>query len=468
MSDIVTTQIFTDGEKGITATKMNNIVAGSTIQTDFYANKPASSTLDPTDQLLELKSSGSYARITGAQLSSSVAGQLPLATTSQPGMLNTISGNATDFVDGTNHCQNLANAVKTVGIRSYNALGNSTFECDQFNCGATVANPATATRLIDRWFNQKIGTLVASFRQTVGAANEVLVPGSNFAISRNFLRTTITTAEASLATGDNLTLYTQIEGPNFRELQYDVHSVQLLVRSSVAGLKFGLGIRDPGATTKSLTKLGTITSANTWTLVSFPNIPVFPSGNFSTAPGTLGYLLSICLAAGTALTAPANDTWQNGNFIGATGQSNFASATGTFDVAFVQHEPGAVCSTPIDKPFVQNLDECLRYFAKSYDYAVKPGTNSSLGARYMTVQPQNTQYVQGPTPFPKPMAKDPTVNIWSTDGTANAVQISAGANVSVTGAVGNVGQSGFGYMQLASSQSANYQVQFHYSSDTGW
>src|SRR5215471_13733070 len=102
MPDIVTTQIFADSEKGITATKMNNIIANSTIQTDFIANKPAGSALNPTDQLLELTSGGTYARITGAQLASSVAGQLSLANTSQSGMLHQTSGNIGDYCGGDN------------------------------------------------------------------------------------------------------------------------------------------------------------------------------------------------------------------------------------------------------------------------------------------------------------------------------------------------------------------------------
>ena len=102
MPDIITTQIFADNEKGITAAKMNNIIANSTIQTDFVANKPAGSALNPTDQILELTSGGTYARITGAQLSASVAGQLALANTSQSGMLHQTSGNIGDYCGGDN------------------------------------------------------------------------------------------------------------------------------------------------------------------------------------------------------------------------------------------------------------------------------------------------------------------------------------------------------------------------------
>lgn len=80
MPDIITSQVFSNGEKGITATKLNNIVGDSVIQPDFYNAKPSSPTLDPTDQLLELKGTGAYARITGSQLINSVGSQLAAAT----------------------------------------------------------------------------------------------------------------------------------------------------------------------------------------------------------------------------------------------------------------------------------------------------------------------------------------------------------------------------------------------------
>lgn len=474
MPDIVTTQIFSDGEKGITATKLNNVVSQSVIQPDFVLNKPTSATLDPTDQLLEVKGAGTYARITGAQLSSSVAGQLPLADATQNGMLRKVSGLTTDFVDGTNNCQNLASApgITLMRLRSINALGNPNFEVDQINVGTVVANPATGTKIQDRWLYQKAGTLVASAGQISAAAGDVLVPGTNFAITSKFHRITLTTAQASLGANDNLTLLAQLEGPSFRELQYDVHSPSLLVRSSVAGLKFGLSIRDPATTTKSLVKLCTITSAATWTLIQLPNLPVFPSGNFSTAQGVLGYLLSICLAAGTTLTAAANDTWQNGNFIGAVGQDNFASkaTSSTFDIAYVSHEPGAVCTTLIDKPFQQNYDECLRYFSKSYDYGTKPGTVTNNGLFTLMINTGvSATAASGYVPFPKPMAKVPTSLLLynHATGASQSIRDHAGTDHAITGQAG-LGERGFAQLTYSTVAASSGWVYGHYSADTGW
>ena len=55
MADIVTSRVFVDGEKGITAAKLNDIVASSVIQPAFYTSKPTAGTADPADIALILK-----------------------------------------------------------------------------------------------------------------------------------------------------------------------------------------------------------------------------------------------------------------------------------------------------------------------------------------------------------------------------------------------------------------------------
>jgi hypothetical protein len=432
MSDIVTSRIFVDGEKGITAAKLNDIVASSVIQPAFYTSKPTAGTADPTDIALILKS-GAYA-------------QVPVST---------LGGSATQA------------QIWSTRLRSFNAVGNPTFEVDQRNVGNVVAAPNGL--IIDRWAASKGGTMAISAGQRSAAASEVLLPGTNFAISRSFLRITLTTAQASLGASDNINIYSQIEGPQFRELQYDVHSISVLVRSSVANLNFGIALRDAATTTKSLLKLATIPVANTWTLLTFPNLPVFPAGNFVTTPGSMSYYFGICLAAGVTFTAPANDTWQNGNFIAAAGQSNFAASpvNSTFDIAFVQHEPGSVCSTLMDKPFVQNLDECLRYYQKSYDYPTAVGALTQAGARAMLSVAASSSMASGPLSFHKPMAKLPTVTCYNhATGAVNSVRDGTGADHTPT--PNSVGLSGFPTMTLSPVVSAATMVYVQYTADTGW
>src|SRR5215475_4654183 len=442
MSDIAAGYTFVDGEKGITASKLNNIVAGAVIQPSFVTGQPASSTLDPTDNLLEVKSGGTYARITGSQLISSVGSQVDV--TSQ---------------------------ITALRLRSFSAIGNGTFECDQRTAFTGVSNSGWA---LDRWSLSRTGTMTGT---AIGTPGVVQVPNTSFDITQSFLRVTLTGQEVSLGAADFWVLQQAVEGPVMRELYDDVHSLALLVRSSVATLKFGVALRDGAATTsRSLTKLVTLGAANTWTLISLASIPSFhsttPTTAWSLAPGTAGYFLNITLACGTTYTSAANDVWQTGNFLGATGQSNFAAqaVNSTLDIAFVQHSPGSNTDL-MDLSFGQNLDGpfgCLRYYAKSYPYGTKAGT-SSVAAGLQPCIPA-TPASGGTTSsvllvngiFPKVMAKAPTVVSYGYTGVTNAVTAAGGSDSSVT-SVGQIGDRAFGVYSLSAAVPINVNFNGHWT-----
>jgi hypothetical protein len=445
MPDIVTSRVFVDGEKNITAQKLNDIVASSVIQPVFVSAKPPASTVAPTDNLLVLTAAGSYAKA-------------PFQT----------------VIDSVNAALNTNAQIWGVRLRSFQALGNNTFEVDQRTAGTGVVSPATGTFIQDRWQYAKVGTMACSASQTSAAAG-INLPGTSFAITRNFLRITLTTAQASLAAGDTLSIAHSVEGPRWRELQNDVHSFQILVRTSVAGLSFGIALRDsPG--TKSLTNLLTIPAANTWTLLTLPNLPVWPAGNFVNTSGNTGYILNISLAAGSTFTSPANGTFQNGNFTGATGQSNFAASpvNSTFDIAYISHEPGALCSNPpMDCDFQTNLDACQRYFYKSQSYGILPGFAPTGAGNFQIsafAPPGNLGLAVNWPPFSKPMAKVPTVILWSpaVNNTPNFVYdytSSAGRAVSTY----NVNEKGLSSASLSTAATvAGAWLGAFMSADTGW
>jgi hypothetical protein len=398
--------------------------------------------------------------------------QIPLASVSTKGLLNQTSGLTTDFIDGTNNSQPLQPVIWSARLRSFNAIGNPNFEVDQRNVGNALTNPATGIFAQDRWQVIRVGTMGINTLQSVAAitGRNLFVPGTTFGISNNFLVCTLTAQETTLAAGDLWIINQNIEGALLRELLFDVSSISLLVASSVANLKFSVAIRDPATITKSLVKLCTIPNANTWTLIPLPNLSVFPAGNFSVTPGQLGYMLSITLACGSTFTAPAADSWQNGNFVAAPGMSNFAASpvNATFQIAFVQHEPGPLCTTLIDKPFSQNHDECLRYFSKTYDYGVKPGTVT--GAPVCSIASQGNADIAGWIPFVKRIAKSPAggIGIYNhSTGAIQSIQTRAATNIAVN-SINNLGESGFGGLTLASAPAANMPCYFHYVADTGW
>ena len=396
----------------------------------------------------------------------------PVATATTAGLVPTPPNSTTTYLRGDATFATLATDIQptiwSVRQRSWNSVGNSSFECDQRNIGTALTNPANGTFIQDRWIVQKsaLTGAVNTALQDVSTA-PIVIPGINFGITSKYQRFTVGTAQASLATGDYYLLRQNIEGPRWRELALDVHSCSLLVRSSIASLVFSISLQD-NTFAHSLVKQCTLGAANTWTLVTLPNLPVW-SGTFSTAPGQVGYLFSIVLAAGATLTAAANNAWQTANILGVTGNSNFlATLSATFDIAFVQHEPGPLCSTLIDYPFTQAYDDALRYYCKSYDYGTAIGTITNNGIVPLT---DVAGAFLGPIRWPKPMAKTPTlVNTYSHDtGALNSLWDSNTAtHRAVTGIIG-LGSTGMaGLTATGVVAGTGFYGYSHYIADTGW
>ena len=439
MADIVTSRQFTDGERGITAQKLNDIVGSSTIQPAFYTSKPTAPSADPADIALILKA-GAYA-------------QVPISA---------LAGSATQA------------QIWDTRLRSFNAVGNPNFGVDQRVCGGT-GNYGGAGNITffqcDRWqISNSAATGRNSAQKQTFSTGAVKIPGTNYYITNSILTFNLTTAQASLAAAEYLVLMQYVEGPQLRELIGDVHSISLLVASSTA-LNFSVFLRSVDGK-YSLTKLCSVPGGNVYTLVTLPNLPVWaPGGTWDTSPGAQGYYIGICLGAGSDWTGPA-DTWQNSTngFFAATGTDNWFSkpVNSTFDIAFVQHEPGPLCTTLMDKPFTQNLDECLRYYAKSYIYNMVAGTVSNNGiAAWISIL--NSSVGNGNVSFPKPMAEVPTVTLYNfATGAANNIQGSDAANRGVTAA--NIGQIGFDAVNFGATVSGSVILshQGHWVADTGW
>ncbi len=360
----------------------------------------------------------------------------------------------------------LSQNIWNVRLRSFNAVGNPNFEVSQRNCNTAVTNPNVAF-IEDRWQGFTAGSMSYTAQVQTPTFAGITIPGTTYTISNTYLNITITAQDASLAATDRMSIFQAVEGPYTRELVNGVHSMSLLCRSSVAGLTYGMVLQDPSAAVY-LSKLCTIPSANTWTLVTLPNMPAFPSGrSFSTVPGVQGYWLNITLAAGSSIIGSANDSWQTANKTGAFGQSNFFSNVvgSTFDLAFVQHEPSSTASQLIDKPFNMNIDECKRYYSKSYDYSKIAGTNDVTGPGVFDFVKGVGSYFVGGLRFPKEMAKHPAVTIWHPTGAINTLKTNT-VDQAVTSVTG-LGNNGFDQIHVTLSGTPT-ECYAHYTADSGW
>lgn len=398
-----------------------------------------------------------------------------IADTNNPGLVNELSGASTDYLGGDNQCHALpATAVDpfSMRLRSFNSLGNPGFEVNQMATPNGTTNPASNLRLVDRWFFQKSlsgAGVVNAGQGTPGAGlTPVVVPGTNFQITNNHLFCTVTTQQASLAAGDFLSFCQTVEGTRFRELKNDVHSLSLLVQSTVAGMTFGVAIRD-NASKYSINYLCTIPNASQWTLITLPGIPIWtPSGTFGSTPGTVGYTIWITLVAGSNYLPAANGVWNSGNFIGAAGQGNFLAqpVSSQFSCAFIQHEPGSACTTFQDVPFERALDDCLRYYQKNGQYGSPPLTANQWQVIGQWI---STTTIRSSLSFPKRMAKTPTMRLTGNTGAVNTVYIDGIGQVAISGVPG-VFDCGLQGVTLAATPAATpaISVLAGWDADTGW
>jgi hypothetical protein len=388
----------------------------------------------------------------------------PTAISTDPGNIATLGSDSLILVPQSQ--------IWSARLRSFNAIGNPTFEVDQRNVNGSVSYPAGSqfAAQCDRWFvakNAATGVIAGAAITSASAATNL--PGTSFGITRGGLQCTVNTAQASLAAGEYLYLQQTVEGPNFRELVSDVTSISILCQCSIASFPFAIALRTTAGSSYSLV-LPCTTSAtpNALTLITVPNIPIWtPSGLFSLSPGNGAYILSVCLGAGSTYQAPSTGSWIAGNYFGYTGQPNFlATASATFTLRFIQQEPGSACSTLIDKPFSQNLDECLRYYQKSSAYGTLPvqGGQTLIGNLLL-----GTTSVRSGIRFPKRMAKVPSIQTCGLAAATNAVFLDASSAAAfVQTYSSNDSEVASMVLTAAGPATGAINVLGEWTADTGW
>lgn len=441
MSQIIGGHTFVPLEKNIDDVKLNAITGGATITAELISTQTLTTSAVTNDQFLVLKAAGTLARILYDDLATSL-------------------GSASGMVG----------AITSVRLRSFNAIGNPSFEVDQVNVN-TALNLGLNTKICDRWYGNK-NAATAVIAAQANNNNNSDVPGTNYRISTTSLNIGVSTPQATLAAGEYLFVNQVLEGSQIREIIDDVFSVSLLISATVAPITLSVSLTDPTAT-QSFVKHVTIPTTNP-TLITIPNIPAIPvgaSGNtFSSRPGVAGMQIRIALGCGTTYQGGSSGVWSAGNFLSLSGFPNNVATVVTVLFRFIQIEPGALCTTLIDKPFAANYDECLRYYFKTLGYSTAIGTATQAGAN-ATFRAFAVSGMNGYGVFAKRLAKVPTVNIYGPNGVLNNVSDNlTGTAVAVTGtAAATVSDQSF--LQIAASGNtltASNTYVCHYTAETGW
>jgi hypothetical protein len=251
-----------------------------------------------------------------------------------------------------------------------NRIINGDMRIDQRNVGATVVNANLTnngnTYLVDRFSIYK----QPAFTISVGQAT--ISDLENFRYS---LRVTNSSAVASPT--ELIEVSQRIEGYDIADLGFGKQNTNFItlsfwVKSSIIGT-YSLTMRNFPVITRSIVIHYQILNANTWEFNSI-TVPVDLTGSWSSTYAA-GVELYFNLVAVSLFRTSTLNTWLAGDFkfITGTTYANWIGTAGaTWELTGLQFEKGPV-ATPFEfRPFGIELQMCMRYFQKSFDYAIVP------------------------------------------------------------------------------------------------
>ena len=312
---------------------------------------------------------------------------------------------------------------------------------------------------VDRWRTNSgsLGTFTLS--QSTDAPD-------GFATSHKY---DCTTADASPAASDFLIFEQRVEAQDLQQLNYGTSSPNRITLSFyVKSNKTGTYIAElalPDASNNSNNQQSyTINSANTWERKTLSYV-----GNTTDAINNdngIGMNVFFWLGAGSNFTSGTltQNTWANTSAANrAAGQVNLADSTSNeWLITGVQMELGEQATPFEHRSFADELARCQRYYQKSYNYSVAPGTNTQDGATYTVTQATASYPSAGHTHFKVEMRAAPTITSYDYGGTSG--KMNAGGSA-VTPVIQDPAQRGFGNYVNNTSVGVNSSVAIHYEAD---
>jgi hypothetical protein len=279
-----------------------------------------------------------------------------------------------------------------------NRIINGDMQIDQRNSGASVTvNNTNLNYSVDRWWGTgKTSDGVYTMQRSAST------PPIGFS---NFLRITVTTADASIAAGDTYYMGTKIEGFNVADLGFGsanarTITVSFWARSSVTGTFSGALLN--GAENRSYPFTFAINAANTWEYETI-TIAGDTTGTWAT-DNSAGMALALDLGSGSNFRATAG-SWVAAGEYGATGAVTLISTlNATLDITGVQLERGSTATSFDYLPYGTELMLCQRYYYRLMGNSAYEGIGNGFAISY------NSTNCQGPFVLPVKMRTSPSVS----------------------------------------------------------
>jgi len=275
---------------------------------------------------------------------------------------------------------------------------------------------------------------------TVGASTVTQNTVTDLAGFTKSLKVDVTTADASLASGDRLTLRYAIEGQDLQQVAKGTSSAEQLTLSFyIKATKTGTQIVElfDNDNDRNCAKSVTINSSNTWEQKTI-TYPADTTGAFGNDNGS-SLLIFFGLACGTDFTSGTLATaWEskiNANrFVGQV--NHFDSTDNNFEITGIQLEVGEQATPFEHRSFGEELALCQRYYVKSFDYATTPAHNLTADHEAVCCAFATSNAYGASINFPVEMRATPTLSIYNSSnigGTSGKWAVYTGSWAEATG-----------------------------------
>lgn len=254
-----------------------------------------------------------------------------------------------------------------------NIIIGGDFTTNPFQRGTSFTPIANDGFPADRFKYNQVGGMV--LKSSMETTSPPTVAQAGIFINK-YVRLEVTTG-ASLGVNDLVLFRQMVEGYNWTRIAQRKFTVSFWVRSKITGT-FSTSFVN-GAGDRSFVSEFTIDTVDTWEK-KILTVDASPAAGTWDYENDVGIRFGVCLGGGTNSQTTTLDAWQTGNFIASTSQTNFAATTtNTIDFATFQIEEGEKATRFEVRHFSDELAMCQRYFYKTYNQGVDPGSVTTQG-----------------------------------------------------------------------------------------
>ena len=337
-----------------------------------------------------------------------------------------------------------------------NLIINGDFGVDQKQ--ATYTGVANGEYTLDRWRYTSVGTCVLDAIQATTTDD---VP------FQTYLELDVTTADASMAATDIYMMSQRILGHDVKHLKLGSANASTVTVSfwsaHTATGSYSVSLVN-GALNRYYSSSYTQAVADTWEYQEV-TIALDVTGTWTTANDN-GLQLNFVLASGSNYQAAAG-AWAVGHKPSTPIQDNgVASASNFLRLADVQIEENTTATAFDRQSFAEQLENCERFWRKSYGYDSAVGTVSNVGAATFVIYGQTSaaRAAGNHLTFASRMIAAPTVTTYSTlSGTSGKVYDNSAAG-DLNSTTQYQGETGFRWHATTAVQT-NADLAMHWTAD---